>query len=111
VILNEEGEVTGRITLDAITFGAFQSCTIGYWVALENNGRGLATAAVARMVQIAFDELGLHRIEAGTLLDNLRSQRVLATNGFIQYGLAPQFIKIAGRWQDHLLFQLLNPAN
>ncbi len=111
VILDEGGEVTGRITLDGITRGAFQSCTIGYWVALENNGRGLATAAVARMVTIAFDDLGLHRIEAGTLVDNVRSQRVLAKNGFIQYGRAPQFLKIAGAWQDHLLFQLLNEAN
>ena len=110
VILDEHGGMTGRITLDGITRGAFQSCTIGYWVALENNGRGLATAAVTRMMQIAFDDLGLHRIEAGTLVDNFRSQRVLAKNGFIQYGRAPQFLKIAGRWQDHMLFQRLNPA-
>jgi ribosomal-protein-alanine N-acetyltransferase len=40
VILNEDGEVAGRITLDGITRGAFQSCTIGYWVALDSNGRG-----------------------------------------------------------------------
>jgi ribosomal-protein-alanine N-acetyltransferase len=38
---------------------------------------------------------------------NSASQRVLARNGFVQYGLAPRYLEIAGRWQDHLMFQRL----
>ena len=56
------------------------------------------------------DELALHRIEAGTLPHNTASQVVLGRNGFVRYGLAPQYMSIAGRWQDHVLFQVLNPA-
>jgi [ribosomal protein S5]-alanine N-acetyltransferase len=37
------------------------------------------------------------------------SQRILLRTGFAQYGMAPKYLKIAGRWQDHLMFQLLNP--
>ena len=46
VILNRAGEVAGRITLNSIVRGAFQSCSMGYWVDAGHNGRGLATAAV-----------------------------------------------------------------
>jgi ribosomal-protein-alanine N-acetyltransferase len=108
VIVNEQGAVAGRITLDGITRGAFQSCGMGYWVAPADNGRGLAKAAVAELVGIAFNDLGLHRVEAGTLLHNTRSQRVLEHNDFVRYGVAPALVNIAGRWQDHVMFQRLN---
>jgi [ribosomal protein S5]-alanine N-acetyltransferase len=108
VILNESGAVAGRITLSSIVRGPFQSCSLGYWVSAADNGRGLATAAVRHIIQVAFGDLGLHRIEAGTLLHNVRSQRVLEHNGFVRFGLAPQYLKIAGQWQDHVLFQLVN---
>ncbi|HVB43565.1 MAG TPA: GNAT family protein [Streptosporangiaceae bacterium] len=108
VILDRSGRVTGRITLNEIVRGPFQSCHLGYWVNAADNGRGLATAAVARIVRVAFGELGLHRIQAGTLPYNVRSQRVLERNGFVRLAVAPAYLKIAGQWQDHVLYQLLN---
>lgn len=102
-----DGRVVGRIALTNIARGPFQSAQLGYWVAADVNGRGVATAAVARVVRIAFDELGLHRLEAGTLVHNVASQRVLERNGFLRYGLAPRYLRIAGDWQDHVLFQVL----
>ena len=110
VVLDEDGSLVGRISLNNIVRGAFQSCSVGYWIRSAANGRGHATSAVRSMVRLAFGELALHRVEAGTLLHNTASQRVLQRNGFTQYGLAPQYLRIAGRWQDHELFQLLNPA-
>jgi ribosomal-protein-alanine N-acetyltransferase len=67
----------------------------------------VATAAVAAVVRIAFSDLGLHRLQADTLVHNTASQRVLARNGFTRIGLAPRSLRIAGRWQDHVLHQLL----
>ena len=111
VIVGESGAVAGRINLNNIVRGAFQSGSLGYWVSAAENGRGLATAAVREVVQLAFRDLRLHRVEAGTLLHNVRSQRVLERNGFTRFGVAPGYIKIAGRWQDHVLYQLLNPGS
>jgi ribosomal-protein-alanine N-acetyltransferase len=109
-ILDDTGAVVGRITLNTIVRGPFQSCSVGYWLSEDRTGRGLATQAVDEIVSLAFDTLGLHRVEAGTLVDNVASQRVLARTGFERIGLAPAYLKIAGRWQDHVLFQRINAA-
>ena len=58
-------------------------------------------------MRLAFHELGLHRLQADTLVHNAASQRVLARNGFTRIGLAPRYLRIAGRWQDHVLHQRL----
>lgn len=109
VILDEAGAPAGRITLNGIVRGAFQSCSVGYWVSAAHTRRGLATAALREMTGIAFGELRLHRIQAETLLHNIASQRVLERNGFARIGMAPQYLKIAGSWQDMILFQLISP--
>ena len=110
VILDDDGAVVGLIRLNGITRGAYESCSMGYWVAQSANGRGYASEAVAAMLRLAFDELRLHRVQAETLRHNVRSQRVLTKNGFEHIGMAPRFIRIAGEWQDHDLFQRLSTS-
>jgi [ribosomal protein S5]-alanine N-acetyltransferase len=107
-VIVEDGRIVGRITLSGIVRGPFLSASLGYWVAQSANGRGVASAAVAEIVKLAFGELGLHRLEAGTLLDNLASQKVLGRNGFERIGMAPRYLRIDGEWRDHLLFQRLS---
>jgi ribosomal-protein-alanine N-acetyltransferase len=107
VILDDDGAVVGRATLNEIVRGPLQSASLGYFVDERRNGRGFASRATAEMVSIAFGELGLHRVQAGTQLENLASQRVLAKNGFLQYGYAPGYLLLAGQWRDELLFQRL----
>jgi ribosomal-protein-alanine N-acetyltransferase len=105
-----DGEVVGRITVSNVVRGPLLSGNLGYWVAEEVNGRGVASAAVAAMARAAFGEAGLHRLQAGTLTDNTASQRVLQRNGFARIGFAPRYLRIAGEWRDHVLFQLINEA-
>ncbi|MFZ3557859.1 GNAT family N-acetyltransferase [Streptomyces sp. BH055] len=99
------GRVVGRAALSGIHLGPLCSANLGYWVDADHRGRGLVPAAVEEVCRAARDELGLHRVEAGTLTDNEASQRVLAKCGFVRYGLAPKFLHINGGWRDHVLFQ------
>ncbi|WP_406635653.1 GNAT family N-acetyltransferase [Pseudarthrobacter quantipunctorum] len=110
VILDDDGAVAGRLTLSGITRGPFQSCNMGYWLSEDRTGKGLATEAVQAALVSAYTELELHRVQAETLVANVASQNVLAKTGFQQYGLAPKYLKIAGTWQDHLMFQHLNDS-
>lgn len=107
VIESSDGEIRGRINLNNIVRGAFWNADLGYWVDKTRLRRGLASRGVHRVAAYARDEVRLHRLQAATLLHNSGSQRVLSDNGFERIGIAPQYLRIAGEWQDHLLFQLL----
>ena len=67
-----------------------------------------AAVAVADAVRHAFDDLGLHRLQADTLVHNAASRTVLTRSGFTEIGRAPRYLRIAGRWQDCILHQLLH---
>ena len=109
VIVGDDDELLGRITLSGVTRGALQSCALGYWIRADRVRQGHATRAVGLTVQHAFRELGLHRVQAETLPENAASQRALERNGFERYGFAPRYIRIAGAWRDHVMFQVLAP--
>jgi ribosomal-protein-alanine N-acetyltransferase len=103
-VIEADGEIVGSITASGVVRGPFSSARIGYFVGREWNGRGVGSAAVSQVVDWAFGPAGLHRIEAATLVDNKGSQRVLRRNGFRLEGLARNYLQIAGRWRDHVLF-------
>lgn len=107
LIIADGAHIVGRVDLSRIVRGPLQSAVIGYWIDYAYTGKGLVSAAVAQTIAFARDELGLHRLEAGTMLENFASQAVLRKAGFTEFGLAPRMLLIAGRWEDHRLFQLL----
>ncbi|MCK9795419.1 GNAT family N-acetyltransferase [Isoptericola sp. 4D.3] len=105
LVLERDGQIVGRVNLTDVVLGAFRNVHLGYWIDGALAGRGIMTAAVEAACAHARDELGLHRVQAATLLHNEASQRVLARAGFERIGTAPRYLHIAGRWQDHVLFQ------
>lgn len=107
LVLAQGDEIVGRVNLTGIVFGPLQSAVLGYWVDAALVGRGIMSRAVEGVLAIARDDLGLHRVEAGTLLHNAASRHVLRRAGFEAFGVAPHFLLIGGRWQDHILFQRL----
>jgi [ribosomal protein S5]-alanine N-acetyltransferase len=104
-LIREGGELAGEVSLTNVVRRSFQSANLGYWVAAERCRRGVGTAAVAAVCAQAFGDLELHRLEAGTMLHNIGSQLVLDRNGFLPFGVAVDYLRIAGAWRDHVLFQ------
>ena len=109
-VRDETGRLLGRITLSERVRGALLSGNIGYWVDEDSSGLRHATNAVTATVRLAFEDLGLHRMQAETLVPNEPSHRVLAKAGFTRYGLAPAYLRITGAWQDHVMYQRLNDS-
>ena len=97
--------IVGRVTLSGMVRGPFESANLGYWIDADYTRRGFMTGAVSAVTDIAHSVLGLHRLQAATLLHNRASQSVLTRCGFSEFGVAPEYLRIAGRWQDHRLFQ------
>jgi [ribosomal protein S5]-alanine N-acetyltransferase len=107
-VIVADGMLVGALGLSNVVRAPhFRSANLGYFVAREANGRGVATRAIGLALGEAFGPLGLHRVEAGTLTDNIGSQRVLEKNGFERIGIARDYLQIAGKWRDHVLFQRL----
>jgi ribosomal-protein-alanine N-acetyltransferase len=104
VLLDGE-RIIGVMNLSGIVRGPFLSAHLGYWVDQEFNGRGIGSAAVKFAIESARSELRLHRLQASTLPHNAASQKILKRAGFEEIGLAPAYLKIAGSWQDHILYQ------
>jgi [ribosomal protein S5]-alanine N-acetyltransferase len=100
----DAGGLIGDVNLNAVVRGVFQNAYLGYAVAEKANGRGYATEAVRAAVRIAFEELGLHRVQAAVMPRNAGSIRVLEKVGFRREGLAGGYLLINGTWEDHVLF-------
>jgi len=103
----EMGEpIIGRVALTSVTRGPFQSAQLGYWIAADRVGQGLTTEAVQLAVRFAFDTLSLHRVQAAVMPHNAASRRILAKTRFREEGFAQRYLRIGGKWEDHLLYGL-----
>jgi ribosomal-protein-alanine N-acetyltransferase len=102
--------VLGLVSFSNIVRGPFQSCFLGYALAERQQGRGLMTGALRVGIDYMFGEMNLHRISANYVPQNTRSAAVLKRLGFAVEGYARDYLMIDGRWQDHILTSLLNPA-
>lgn len=94
----------GRIKINNIVMGVFKNAFIGYSIDENHQGKGYMKEAVKLAVNFAFKELGLHRIEASTMVENEKSQRVLKACGFDELGVSKDYLYINGKWQDHKIF-------
>lgn len=104
---NATGTLLGGVTLSNVRRGSAQTASLGYWMGAPYAGRGHMRKAVGMLLPLAFNALRLHRIEAATMLKNFASMRVLESVGFQREGLAQGYLKINGRWEDHLLYARL----
>jgi ribosomal-protein-alanine N-acetyltransferase len=105
--LREAGEpIIGRVNLGAVIRGAFLNAHLGYWIAEEHQGRGLMTEAVVGACAFAFDVAGIHRLQIAIMPRNPRSLRVAEKLRARREGLAERYLKIAGRWEDHVIFAI-----
>ena len=97
-------EVIGTVSVGQLRPYPYNSGVLGYKMAGRYMGRGYATEAVASMCEAAFGYLGLHRLEAYVLDENIPSIRVLDKNGFKKEGLCQKNLCVNGQWRDHFLF-------
>ena len=100
------GAMVGQLSVNSITGGSAQSASIGYWIARSHAGRDIVPTAVALVTDHLLGPAGLHRVEIAIRPENTASLRVVEKLGFVEFGLAPRYLHIAGDWRDHRLFQL-----
>ncbi len=108
--MEKDGELIGFVALSEIIRGPFQSCFLSYATAEKHLGKGYAASGVEMLVDFAFNELQLHRIEANIMPSNTASIALVEKLGFIKEGISQKYLKINGQWEDHLHYVKRNSA-
>jgi ribosomal-protein-alanine N-acetyltransferase len=103
--------VIGTVSFTNIRRGPLQAAELGYGLDFRYEGKGLMTEALRAACTHAFEALGLHRIQASHLPENLRSAAVLRRLGFVVEGYARDYLLINGHWRDHVLTGLVAPGS
>jgi [ribosomal protein S5]-alanine N-acetyltransferase len=110
LIRDAAGALVGRVNLTGVRRKHFHSADLGYRIAEAAGGRGHASEAVRLVLARAFGELGLLRVTASARVGNEGSIKVLARNGFQQFGLSRRSFELGGAWHDCLHFERHAPA-
>ncbi len=106
LVIDVGGRLVGQMSMGSIVLGSFRSCFAGYWVSRAVAGQLVTPTALAVAADHLIDTIGLHRVEVNIRPENTASLAVVRKLGFREEGLRPNFLHIAGRWQDHLSFAL-----
>lgn len=94
-------KIVGVFNLSEIVRGGFQNAYLGFYANIEKAGSGYMSKALKLVLQKAFSELGLHRVEANIQPENISSIHLVQSNGFRKEGFSPHYLKIGEKWCDH----------
>ncbi|OQP65883.1 GNAT family acetyltransferase [Niastella vici] len=98
------------IGLIALNIGKpnYKTAEVWYKIHLDYWGQGYATEALIKLLDFSFNELKLHRIEAGCAVENIASSRVLEKVGLIKEGMKRKKLPIRGEWKDNYFYAILD---
>ena len=106
--IEDKKRIIGMISFTNISNSSFLSTTVGYKLDEEELKQGYMTEALRAAIVIIFKELKLHRIEANIMPHNRPSMNLVKKLGFEYEGLAKKYLKINGKWEDHIHMTIIN---
>lgn len=101
------GQLAGYVNINNIVRGPLPSADLGYSAFVSHAGRGVMAAGVRAVIDTAFHELGLNRLEANIQPNNHRSIDLVRRLGFELEGFSRRYLWVDGAWRDHERWALL----
>ncbi|WP_406110125.1 GNAT family N-acetyltransferase [Streptomyces sp. NBC_01003] len=101
ICLRDTDAIVGGVNINNIVRGSLQSGTLGYTSYASTTGCGYMTEGLGLVLQFAFDQLELHRLEANIQPDNTSSLNLVKRLGFQREGYSAAFQFINDEWRDH----------
>ncbi|MEE4173844.1 MAG: GNAT family N-acetyltransferase [Xanthomonadales bacterium] len=109
IVLPKTGRVIGKFTLFTINRDN-RRAEIGYVLNRQFWGKGYGTECLAAMLEVAFDQFQLHRLEADIDPENTASLALLKKFGFREEGKLRERWLMGTEWRDSVMMALLAPA-
>ncbi len=106
--MEHDGTFVGQASL-CFRSAEHRQAEIGYILHPTANGHGYATEASARMMQLAFEELGVHRVVGRIEARNAASERVLQRLGMRKEAHLIQNEWVKGEWNDEIIYAITEP--
>ncbi|WP_019217282.1 GNAT family N-acetyltransferase [Legionella tunisiensis] len=100
-LLLRDKQLVGVFNINEIVRTAFQSAYLGFYVVSSQAGKGYMSLGLRLILEKAFTDLSLHRLEANIQPQNQASISLVRNNGFRKEGFSPRYLKINERWCDH----------
>ena len=107
IFKEEDKDLIGGVNVFNVRRGVSQSASLGYWIGKRFSRKGYMYEALEILLPSLFLDLRLNRIEAATLKNNVASRGLLEKIWFLKEGICRSYLKINGKWQDHVLYSLL----
>ena len=105
----DKTENNNFVGLIAINLGKTNYKTAEVWFKIHKDHwrKGYTTEALTRLLDFGFNDLKLHRIEAGCAVENIASIKTLEKVGFTREGMKRKKLPIRGEWKDNFFYGIL----
>ncbi len=97
----QHDNIMGVFNISEIVRGCFDSAYLGFYAVSDYAGQGSMSTGLTLVLQQAFNELKLHRLEANIQPENNRSIHLVKKHGFRKEGYSPRYLKVNDEWRDH----------
>ena len=105
-----DAALVGFVDITNIVRGVFQSGYLSYFSVSQHEAKGFMASGLRLLVEHAFTELRLHRLEANIRPENVKSIALVKRTGFAREGFSPRYLKLDGAWRDHERWAILAEA-
>jgi len=103
----QTNSLVGVININNILLGPMRMASLGYYGDAAYAGKGYMTEGMGLVLKYAFEDLGLHRLEANIQPENTPSIKLVQKLGFRKEGFSPKYLQIGGKWCDHERWAIL----
>lgn len=101
--------VVGNISFNSINH-ELGKVEIGYWLSSDYQGKGIVSKSVAKLMEMAFIELGMSKVQISAAVENQASRNVCERLGFTLEGIITRAENLNGRIVDHAVYGLSRTA-
>ena len=105
VVAEDSGALAGVVEINDIVRAPEVAGSLAYYAFTPHAGSGLMREALMLVIEVAFGELALDRLDANVQPANRRSGKLLERLGFEREGIERRY-KIGTRWRNHVRWTL-----